>query len=539
MDQENYSGPGAPEDNDEEARAWLEQLLAAAGQEEPPAEEEKPPENLEDSAVYGQMVAPAEAVAEIGTDETAVAHHDMTDMGDIEVERIIRETLDDDWDITAIENEIMSEPIAEAFDEDPTMDLTDDVLPEDEEYAEDAEDEDDGEDGEEEYEGAVPRKVRPKKKNGYGLFGLPHLASLAIWVAICLFIGTSLGRLIWICAADIMAFGREDQDVVVTIAATDDLDDVIEKLHKAGLIQYKGLFKLYCQLADVEEEGKISAGVFTLNTQYDYHALVGGMSSTSSYRQTTEVVIPEGYTCAQIFKLLEDRGVCTVAELEQYCSENEFSSYWFLEGVEKGTPYCLEGYLFPDTYEFYTNSSARQVLIKLLGGFEYRFNDELKAQLDELNETLAEKYKKNGFSQSYIEEHKLTLQQLIIVASMIEKETAYSGESPTIASVIYNRLTNPSKYPFLNIDATIVYALGGKQDLTAEDLKFDSPYNTYLYEGLPPGPISNPGIYSIRAALAPAATGYYYYALDTSGESPVHQFFKTYNEHQDFLKNQE
>jgi hypothetical protein len=131
-----------------------------------------------------------------------------------------------------------------------------------------------------------------------------------------------------------------------------------------------------------------------------------------------------------------------------------------------------------------------------------------------------------------------TIRDVIIVASMIEKETAFSGESPTIASVIYNRLTNPGKYPFLNIDATIVYALGGKQDLTAEDLKYDSPYNTYLYEGLPPGPISNPGIYSIRAALNPEKSSFYYYALDTSGESPFHQFFKNYNEHQDFLNSQ-
>ena len=531
MDHENYTGPGAPDDNDEAARAWLEQLLAATGQEEPPAEEVKPAEGDGEPNIFDQMEAPAENVAEIGTDEQAVAHHDMTDMADMEVDRIIQETLQEDWDISDIENEIMSEPIAAAFDDDPTMDLTDEELEDvDTAFEDDDEDEDDG---------GVPRKVRPKNKTGYGLFGLPHLASLAIWVALCLFIGTSLGRLIWICAADVLAFGRGDQDVVVTITATDDLDAVTDKLYDAGLIQYKSLFKLYCQLANVEEEEKISAGVFTLNTQYDYHALVGGLSSTSSYRQTTQVVIPEGYTCAQIFELLEERGVCTAAELEKYCSENEFASYWFLEGVEKGTPYCLEGYLFPDTYEFFTNSSARQVLIKLLGGFEYRFDEDLKLQLEELNEALAEKYKKNGLSQSYIDEHKMTVQDVIIVASMIEKETAFSGESPTIASVIYNRLTSPGKYPFLNIDATIVYALGGKQDLTAEDLKYDSPYNTYLYEGLPPGPISNPGIYSIRAALAPEKSGYYYYALDTSGESPVHRFFKTYTEHQDFLNGKE
>ena len=122
------------------------------------------------------------------------------------------------------------------------------------------------------------------------------------------------------------------------------------------------------------------------------------------------------------------------------------------------------------------------------------------------------------------------------MASIIEKETAYSGESKNIASVIYNRLTNPGEYPKLNIDATIVYALGGKTDLTAEDMAFDSPYNTYLYEGLPPGAISNPGLYSLKAALYPAQTKYHFYALDTSGEANVHRFFETYSEHLDFIQ---
>lgn len=535
MDQENYNGPGTPEDTDEAARAWLEELLASAGKpEDPPVdapkpaesqpEEPKPAEPEAQPDIFDQMVAPADSVAEIGTDESAVAQHGMTDMADMEVDRIIQETMAEDWDISAIEQEIMAEPIAEAFDDDPTMELTDEDVPV---YADDDEDED-----------AVPRKVRPKRKNQYGLFGLPHLASLAIWVLMCAFIGVSLGRLIWICAADVLAFGRDDQEVVITIDASDDLDSVTDKLHKAGLIRYKQLFKIYCQLADVEEEDKISVGTFTLNTQYDYHALVGGMSSTSSYRETKEVMIPEGYSCAQIFALLEDQGICTAAELEQYSIDNEFASYWFLEDVQKGTKYCLEGYLYPDTYEFYTNSSAKQVFIKLLGGFEKHFDDDLKAQLDALNEMLTEKFQKNGLPQSYIDEHLFTVRELITVASMIEKETAFSGESPTIASVIYNRLTDPGDYPFLNIDATIVYALGGKTDLTPDDLKFDSPYNTYLYEGLPPGPISNPGIYSIKAALNPENTKYFYYALDNSGESPVHQFFRTYSEHQKFLQSQ-
>jgi len=538
---------------DLEAQRWFEELLAAteaaseatvatpesqeSSEEQEPQEaqndqpeaasnpataEQNQPETVDDW--FQQLESPAESMQEIGTDEQAVAHHDMANMEDIELEKIILETMSEEWDISAIEQEIMSEPIESAFPEDDDLDLNVES-PEEEETEEDEEEDDD----------LSKRKVRPRRRNDYGLFAIPHLVSTAIWVVICVTIGISLGRFLWICAADVLAFGRQNMDVTITITAEDDLDSITEKLHEAGLIKYPDLFKIYADLADVVEKGKISVGTFTLNTMYDYHAIVGGLSSTSSYRETTKVMIPEGYTCAQIFSLLEEKGVCTVAELEQYCMESEFSSYWFLENVEKGSKYCLEGFLFPDTYEFYTNSTAQQVFIKLLASFDHQFNEEMMNKINLLNDRLAEMYRKNGLSESYIESHRLGVREVIIIASMIEKETAYSGESPTISSVIYNRLTDPSNYPKLNIDATLIYVLG-KNTLTKEDLAFDSPYNTYLYEGLPPTAISNPGIFSIKAALDPADTDYYFYALDPTAEITSHRFFKTYKEHEKFLE---
>ncbi len=507
---------------DLEAQRWLEELLAATeAAAEAPVEEPSPDDGFVpemDNSWFEQLESPAEAVQEIGTDEGAVASHGMSDLADMELNKIIDESKSEDWDVAAIENEILSGPIESAFDEEePAQEDEEDV------YS----------DEQPEPDPDAERKVRPKRKNSYGLFGLPHLASVAIWAAICITIGISLGRLVWVCASDILAFGRPDQDVEITILAEDDLDAVTQKLYEKGLIKYRELFKLYAKLAQVEEKGKISSGTFTLNTMYDYHALVGGLSATSSYRETTEVVIPEGFTCAQIFELLEERGVCTVAALEEYCTQSEFASYWFLEDVEKGTKYCLEGFLFPDTYEFYTNSTPQLVFIKLLSGFNNHFTPEMVAQLDVLNASLKLKYEANGAAEKFVP---LTVKDVVTIASMIEKETAYSGESPTIASVIYNRLTNPYEYPKLNIDATIVYALGGKKDLTAEDLKFDSPYNTYLYEGLPPGPISNPGAFSLRAALEPAETPYYFYALDPTAEFRSHKFFRNRKEHEDFLE---
>ena len=203
--------------------------------------------------------------------------------------------------------------------------------------------------------------------------------------------------------------------------------------------------------------------------------------------------------------------------------------------MEKGGKYALEGYLFPAKYEFYTNDEPRRVFIKLLSAFEDRLPEDLEEQLTALNERIAQMYRKNGLSSEYIECHKITLKDVVIVASMIEKEAAYTGEIRNISSVIYNRLTNPSNYPNLEIDATVVYALGGKKDLTKEDLQIDHPYNTYKIQGLTPGPISNPGEYSMLAALNPTDTSYHFYALDPNAEIRQHKFFKTYQEHKDFL----
>ncbi len=508
------------------AQKWLEELLSTP-EEDPlpqidavPAEPEVPAEApAEDDHWFRQLESPLEDAPEISTDEHALSDHEMSDIADMELDKIMHEAMSEEWDLAAIEHEILSEPIEEAF---PDKSITDKIV--EDLYT------DGGEKPEEDPD--PQRKVRPKRKSGYGLFGLPHLVSVGIWAAICITIGITLGNLIWVCAADVLAFGRPDMDVEITITADDTLDTITEKLHDAGLIQYPQLFKFYADLTGVEEKGKISQGTFTLNTMYDYHALVGGMSSSSSYRSTTDVVIPEGFTCAQIFAKLEEYGVCTAAELEKYCEENEFSSYWFLEGVEMGSKYCLEGFLYPNTYQFYVNSTPREVFIKMLGGFEAQFDEEMVAQLEVLNEKLKEMYKANGASEKYVP---LTVRDIVIVASMIEKETAYSGESPVIASVIYNRLTDPYEYPHLDIDATLVYALDGKQDLTAEDLALDHPYNTYKIEGLPPGSISNPGEYSLKAALNPSETGYHFYALDPTAEITSHRFFKTYKEHKDFL----
>lgn len=358
-----------------------------------------------------------------------------------------------------------------------------------------------------------PRKGRPKRKKGEGLLGIPNMLVTVVWLALILAIGVTAGRMLWVCAADVLAFGREDNPVTITIYESDTMDDIIEKLYSNGLIRYRSLFKLYADISDAEED--IDPGIYDLNTRYDYHALVNMMSASSSRTVVEGVLIPEGYSCRQIFAMLEEKRICTAQDLAAYAANGELKDYWFLENVERGQEYCLEGFLFPDTYDFYKNSTPREVLEKLLDNFDRRFDEEMRSQIEILNANVTG----GGYG----------VREIAIVASLIEKEAAAPAEAPAIAGVIYNRLFRWDSPAYLNIDASIVYALNGKSDLTREDLQVDSPYNTYTHTGLTPTPISNPGLSSLRAALNPESHNYYYYVLNP--ETGMHTFSTTYEEH--------
>ena len=478
-------------------------------------ENEKFTNEPEDSSWLDELFGAVEQSAELTIDEAAMDSHDMGQISDRELDQIMKE-VSDDWNIEDFE------PVFD--DPEPSAEYQN-IYADNGEAPEEAEEEPFEE---EPIDPDAPvRKVRPRRKKGYGLFGIPHLVSTAIWLGIAILIGISLGRLIWVCATDVLAFGRPDQNITITITAEDDVESVTNKLYEAGLIKYKELFKLYADLANADE--KISVGTFTLNTQYDYHALVNGLRASSTDRKTVEVVIPEGYTCAQIFALLEKEGVSTVETLENYAMTSEFASYDFLEGVQRGNKYCLEGFMFPDTYQFYENDTPQRIFDKFLSRFDNQVDEELLVHLDKLNENMAAKMRKHGYSASYIEQNKMTLYKVITMASIVQKESAHSGENYDIASVFYNRLANAGNFPYLNSDATVVYAHGGSKENL--DYNIDSPYNTYKVKGLPIGPIGNPGISAIMASLAPAETDYYYFVLDPSiGE---HLFSKTLKEHQD------
>lgn len=367
----------------------------------------------------------------------------------------------------------------------------------------------------------VPAQSRPsaaaaKSENKSGLAGG------ALYFLFVISVSIILACLAWAAATDVLGFKSSDTVAQITldkdrftykeVKVTDDDGNIkTKKIHYAdmsyvadqlkdnGIIKYKWLFKLFGSVYNADE--KIDPGTYELKAIYDYKALVKKMTSGSAAMVTKKITFPEGYTMRQIFKKLNAEGVCDYDELMDAAANSTFN-YSFLEGTEKGDANRLEGFLFPDTYEFYEGMPAATAINKLLEVFHYKMTAEML---------------------EWQEESGYTMREIVTIASMIEKEAANDTERYTIASVIYNRLKKD--WP-LQIDSTTLYEYPDHEGApTAEMLAKDSPYNTRISKGLPPSPICSPGITSIRAALQPSSTNYMYYALNTA--TGQHEFFKT------------
>ena len=500
---------------------------------------------------FENVLQDPELATELDVDELAVHNAGLTHPDDLELERILAE----DWDSVPDHEEpaLTPEEALNQFlygeeeneeavlDEAPTqvipVPVEEETVPqevpaqaEEEVYTEEVTEEAEEEYPEEPESEEPPQKGRPKRKKGYGLLGIPHIIATVIWLAITLAIGVSLGRVLWVCCADVMAFGKPEVTAYITVTEEDDIQSVSQKLADAGLIRYSGLFQKFAEITKKAE--RIDPGVYELGSHLDYNAMINNMIYTGGAREELEITFPEGYNCAQIFKLLEDKGVCAAADLEAWAESGELKEYWFLEGVERNGKYCLEGYLSPDTYRFYTNSEPQVVLEKFLDAFNAGFTDIMKEDLQTMQSRYAKLLANRGYSSDYIAEHPLTLHQVVTVASVVERETANDAESYDIASVFYNRVTNPNILT-MGSDATVYYAVGDyfhdKDELEQSDIDSDSPYNTRKAQGIPPGPICNPGAYSLYAALDPNDTNYHYFIYDSANSQ--HLFSATYEEH--------
>lgn len=353
-----------------------------------------------------------------------------------------------------------------------------------------------------------PRRPTRKKRRSAGRTA----ALVVLYVAAVIGVSILLACIGWTAAGDVLALNKPEKSITFTVAVDEDFDSVVDRLEQEGMIEYKFLFKLFAAIT--HKKDVITAGSYTLNTDMDYRALLAGMSANSANRSEVKVTIPEGYNIDQIFALLEEKGVSTVAKLREAAASHDYA-FSFLQDIPLGDYKRLEGYLMPATYDFYTNHDPVYAINKLLVHFDSQVKNDLRDKVAESN---------------------YSLREMLTIASLIERET--TGEDRTdISAVIHNRLENPDAgtQGYLQIDATLVYINGGKEP-TEEDKAIDSPYNTYLYKGLPPTPIANPGMESIIAAMNPSDSKDFYYAL---GDDDNHHFFRTYDQLQKFISSQD
>lgn len=374
-----------------------------------------------------------------------------------------------------------------------------------------------------------PVRKHHRKKQPTGMRVLRGVLIALIYVLVITFVGYLLATFGWRWANDLLALNKQEITVTITLEddmftpqeTTDDegntktvykadMDQVSQVLKDNGLIEYKWLFNLFASFT--HKNTSMVPGTYELNTTMDYSALLRNMGSRSAARTTVQIMIPEGYTVEQIIQRLAENGVATESELEDAAANYDFD-YDFLDDSTLGEANRLEGYLFPDTYEFYQNTDAESVLNKMLSNFRDRIYDN-----EQVDQTLLSQAQADGYS----------LKDILTIASIIEKET--DGKDQTsIASVIYNRLNEGGgTNGYLQMDSTIYYITGDySKALTSDDLAIDSPYNTYVNPGLPAGPICCPGMTAINAALNPEDTDYYYFYLGDDGTT---HFFADYDE---------
>ena len=369
----------------------------------------------------------------------------------------------------------------------------------------------------------APAKKKNKKKKRTNPF-----LGFILWVAIVAATSAICAGVGWMLANDFAALNKTYREVdfevpeewVSEVAMEEqetgekkeithyDMTAVSKALKKAGLIEYDWFFRLFCRFYHADT--KITQGTFALNTDMDYMALVRGMRSRGGSAVTVDVSIPEGYTVSQIIKLLAENGVASEEDLTETAQNYVFEEYAaFVDNENLGNVSRLEGYLFPDTYNFYVGGRPELAFNSMLSNFQNKVYN---------NEDLTDLFGESAYS----------FKDIITVASLVERETD-GGDRDKIASVIYNRLENAGETNYLlQVDAALVYAAG--RAITQEDYtSLDSPYNLYQHTGLPPTPIANPGIASIQAALNPADTNYYFYVLD--GEGKQHVFSETLAQH--------
>lgn len=294
----------------------------------------------------------------------------------------------------------------------------------------------------------------------------------------------------------------------VTVASGAGTAAIAESLQEAGIIEKPFWFRLFSKLGG--HDGTFQQGVFLLEEHMGYQKIFTALKQSTGYGESVRMTIPEGMEIRQIVDKLAEKGLVDKERfLEQV--EHGLFDYDFLRGLPKREN-RLEGYLFPDTYMISRTDDEADIINMMLARFDEVYTEEYRARAKELG---------------------MTDDEIITLASVIEREAQGDADRDLVAGVFHNRLKN-AQYPYLESCATVQYILKERKAvLSVADTKIDSPYNTYRNPGLPLGPIASPGQKSIEAALYPAQHKYLFFVLDSSG---THRFAETFAEHQENMK---
>lgn len=308
------------------------------------------------------------------------------------------------------------------------------------------------------------------------------------------------------CIDDVLGFTDEVVTVEVTIEQGMTDDEVIDLLEEKGLINNKLFCKIF--IGFFEKEGPYISNTYTLSNDMGVERMIALMKTDYTLGDVVRVVFPEGSTVQQMAEHLEEEGVCTASAFINTLKTVDFSEdYEFITSIDNQDQryYALEGYLYPDTYDFYMGENPTSVVKKFLDNFEAKWTEEYQERADELG---------------------LTMDEVITLASIIQAEAANDDQMPGVSSVIHNRLNNSYTFPKLECDSTTAYYTkyiaphfsNTSADMNTMEL-YQNRYDTYDNDciGLPVGPISNPGNAAISAALYPSDTGYYFFNHDVNG----------------------
>ncbi len=362
---------------------------------------------------------------------------------------------------------------------------------------------------------------KAKKKSGTLSGFTKTLIYLAVVLSLCIIISVTVINV----GNDIFAFVKEDKEAVITLPKDATAEDVAEILKENGIIEYPIVYEMYTEFRigrRAHLTGKYKTTPITVNANMNYDQLLAALSVTKSQNNVVRITIPEGYTTQEIIDLFKASGMRNAGKMEEALQNFDYD-YRFMDSLDKELQssedakyrldsqygYRLEGYLFPDTYDFFVDENPVTSISKLLDNFNSKFDESFYDRATQL-----------GY----------TVDEIIILASIIEAEGDNVDDYAKISSVFHNRMNSPANFAGkLQSDATVQYALGThKSRLEDGDTDIEHPYNTYQIKGLPPGPICNPGYEAIYAALYPEKTNYYYFLSRSDG---VTVFSTTYNQH--------